>query len=322
MEYMLQIKDLRTTFRTEKGEVRAVDGVDLDVYKGEVLGVVGESGSGKSITSLSVMRLLEENGRIEGEIKLAGEAILQKTEEEMRRIRGDKVSMIFQDPMTSLNPVYTIGDQISEAILMHQKGVTKQEAWKKAVEMLRIVGIPSAEDRAHDYPHKFSGGMRQRAMIGMALACEPDLLIADEPTTALDVTIQAQILDLLVSLQKKFGMSILFITHDLGVVAETCDRVVVMYAGQIVEQASVQSLFQQATHPYTKGLIESIPKLGSKTRLKPIEGQPPILQEISSGCRFASRCPWVEPICLNREPQMEEISHGHWVRCIRKEAIT
>jgi oligopeptide/dipeptide ABC transporter ATP-binding protein len=321
VEMMLEIKNLRTSFETNKGKVRAVDGVNLSLKKGEILGIVGESGSGKSITSLSVMRLLEENGMIEGEIHLDGKSVLEQTEEEMRRIRGNTVSMIFQDPMTSLNPVYTIGDQIAEAVMMHGKGISKKTAWNRAVEMLTLVGIPSAEYRAYDYPHKFSGGMRQRAMIAMALACEPKLLIADEPTTALDVTIQAQILNLLVSLQRKFGMSILLITHDLGVVAETCDRVVVMYAGQIVEEASVEELFRNPQHPYTKGLLESIPKLGSKTRLKPIDGQPPVLYEIKEGCRFASRCPWVEEACLREEPPMEERNPNHKVRCIRKEVI-
>jgi oligopeptide/dipeptide ABC transporter ATP-binding protein len=315
METILEVKDLQVSFATDKGRIRAVDGVNFKVNKGEILGVVGESGSGKSITSLSVMGLVGDSGKVNGEVLFHDDNLLIKSENELRLIRGNKISMIFQDPMTSLNPVYTIGNQISEAILLHQKGITKSQAQNKTIDLLRLVGIPSPEERFDDYPHKFSGGMRQRAMIAMALACEPELLIADEPTTALDVTIQAQILDLLKNIQQEMGMSVILITHDLGVVAETCHRVVVMYGGYIVEEANVFSLFKNPKHPYTRGLINSLPKLGSKDRLTPIEGQPPQLYDVSKGCRFASRCPYVTDECIEQEQLLTEIDEGHYVRC-------
>jgi peptide/nickel transport system ATP-binding protein len=319
MSKILEVNNLKVTFPSSKGKIRAIDGVNFHVVQGEILGIVGESGSGKSISSLSIMGLISDNGDVEGEIKFKQEDLLKKSEAEMRKIRGDKISMIFQDPMTSLNPVYTIGNQISEAILLHNKKCTKKEAIDRTIELLRLVGIPSPEQRIHDYPHKFSGGMRQRAMIAMALACEPDLLIADEPTTALDVTIQAQILELLKDLQKQMGMSVILITHDLGVVAETCHRVAVMYAGHVVEETDVYTLFKDPKHPYTKGLINSIPKLGSKERLSPIQGQPPQLSEELAGCRFASRCPLVSVECQN-EQMLKEVATGHFVRC-HKEVV-
>ncbi|WP_019415776.1 ABC transporter ATP-binding protein [Paenisporosarcina sp. TG20] len=315
MENLLEVIDLKVTFPTSKGRIRAIDGVNFKVKKGEILGIVGESGSGKSISSLSIMGLISDQGQVEGKILFNDENLLNKTEVEMRKIRGDKISMIFQDPMSSLNPVFTIGNQISEAILLHNKGVTKKEAVEKTIELLKLVGLPSPEQRIHDYPHKFSGGMRQRAMIAMALACEPELLVADEPTTALDVTIQAQILELLKEIQMKLGMSIILITHDLGVVAETCHRVAVMYAGHVVEETDVYTLFANPKHPYTKGLINSLPKLGSRERLTPIQGQPPQLYDDLTGCRFASRCPFVSAECLENEQVIAEVTKGHFVRC-------
>jgi peptide/nickel transport system ATP-binding protein len=315
MGALLEVKDLKVTFPAEnKRSIRAIDGVNLSIKKGEILGLVGESGSGKSITSLSIMGLISEHASIEGEIYFYEENLLTKSETEMRKVRGAKISMIFQDPMTSLNPVFTIGNQISEAILLHQN-VSKSEAIKRTIDLLNLVGVPSPAERIHEYPHKFSGGMRQRAMIAMALACEPDLLLADEPTTALDVTIQAQILDLLKEIQQKMGMSVIMITHDLGVVAETCHRVAVMYAGHIVEEADVFTLFKNPRHPYTKGLINSLPKLGSRERLTPIQGQPPQLSEEVRGCRFASRCPYVTDACLNNDQVLQAIGDGHLVRC-------
>ncbi|WP_409305101.1 ABC transporter ATP-binding protein [Peribacillus sp. SCS-155] len=312
---LLEIKDLKVTFPTDnKRTIRAIDGVNLTLNKGEILGIVGESGSGKSITSLSVMGLISENGTVEGEINFNNVNLLTKSETEMRKVRGAQIAMIFQDPMTSLNPVYTIGNQISEAILLHQN-VSKAEAINRTISLLRLVGIPSPEERIHEYPHKFSGGMRQRAMIAMALACEPDVLIADEPTTALDVTIQAQILDLLKDVQQKMGMSVIMITHDLGVVAETCHRVAVMYAGHIVEEADVVTLFKNPRHPYTKGLLASLPRLGSTHRLTPIQGQPPQMSTEIRGCRFASRCPFVSEKCVQQDQILQSVGNGHLVRC-------
>ncbi len=291
-EEVLQVKDLKTHFFTDEGVSKAVDGLNFSVSKGETLGIVGESGCGKSITSLSIMRLIdrESGSKVEGNILFKGKDLLQQNESEMRAIRGNQISMIFQEPMTSLNPVYSVGEQIAEAIRIHQK-LSKKEAWNKAVDMLKLVGIPSPEKRAKQEPHELSGGMRQRIMIAMALACNPDLLIADEPTTALDVTIQAQILSLMKSLQKQLGMGIIMITHDLGVVSETCDRVAVMYAGKIVEYADIEHIFTSPKHPYTIGLLQSLPSLDTdQEELQTIPGSVPSPYHMPSGCRFADRC--------------------------------
>lgn len=312
---LLDIQQLSTVFHTEMGLARAVYKIDLSIEAGKVLGVVGESGCGKSITSLSILRLVPPPGEtIEGKILLDGQDLLTLPESEMRTIRGNKIALIPQDPMTSLNPVYTVGDQIIEAIILHQK-VSKEEARKRAIESLEKVRIPQATTRLDEYPHQFSGGMRQRVMIAMALSCNPRLLIADEPTTALDVTVQAQILDLLRDIQKQQGMAILLITHDLGVVAEMCDRVAVMYAGSVVEQASVHELFENPKHPYTEGLLNSVPRPGS-SRLQPIDGQPPSLVDLPEGCRFANRCPKVVSECLNAIPALEPKAPDHVARCI------
>jgi oligopeptide/dipeptide ABC transporter, ATP-binding protein, C-terminal domain len=312
---LLDIQQLSTVFHTEMGLARAVYKIDLSIDAGKVLGVVGESGCGKSITSLSILRLVPPPGEIvEGKILLEGQDLLALPESEMRKIRGNKIALIPQDPMTSLNPVYTVGDQIMEAIVLHQK-VSREEARKRAIESLEKVRIPQATTRLDEYPHQFSGGMRQRVMIAMALSCNPRLLIADEPTTALDVTVQAQILDLLRDIQKEQGMAILLITHDLGVVAEMCDRVAVMYAGSVVEQAAVHELFENPKHPYTEGLLNSVPRPGS-TRLQPIDGQPPSLVDLPDGCRFANRCPKVIPDCLNAIPALEPKAPDHVARCI------
>lgn len=312
---LLEIKGLSTVFHTELGLARAVDNISLSVEPGKVLGVVGESGCGKSITSLSILRLVPPPGEIvAGEIVFDGQNLLSLSEANMRSIRGNKIALIPQDPMTSLNPVYTVGDQIIEAIELHQK-VDRKQARARAIEALEKVRIPQAAARIDDYPHQFSGGMRQRVMIAMALSCNPQLLIADEPTTALDVTVQAQILDLLRAIQKEQNMSIILITHDLGVVAEMCDYVAVMYAGSVVERASVKELFADPKHPYTVGLLQSVPRPGS-TRLQPIEGQPPSLISLPAGCRFAGRCPLVEDRCLAQIPELEEKSAGHQVRCV------
>ncbi|OLN33701.1 ABC transporter ATP-binding protein [Desulfosporosinus metallidurans] len=317
-ELLLQVKDLRTHFYTEAGVVKAVDGVDLEINKGETLGVVGESGSGKSITAMSIMRLIPvPPGKIvSGEVMFSGKDLIKATESEMMKIRGNEIAMIFQDPMTSLNPVLTVGEQIMEAIILHQK-TGRSEAKKRAVEMLKKVGIPEAESRVNNYPHQFSGGMRQRVMIAMALSCNPKLLIADEPTTALDVTIQAQILDLMNNLKKDFGTAIMLITHDLGVVAELCQKVLVMYAGNTVEYTNAEALFAAPKHPYTWGLLGSLPKLdeSEKQRLEPIEGQPPDLRRLPQGCNFAPRCKHKKPICEQQKPTLQEIEQGHFVSC-------
>ena len=317
-EILIQVNDLCTHFFTEAGEVKAVDGVTFEIHKGETLGVVGESGSGKSVTAMSILKLIPSPpGKIvRGEVLFNGKDLLKTTEHEMMKIRGNEIAMIFQDPMTSLNPVLTIGDQIMEAIILHQK-VSKSEAKKKAVEMLKKVGIPEAETRVNNYPHQFSGGMRQRAMIAMALSCNPKLLIADEPTTALDVTIQAQILDLMNKLKEDFGTAIMMITHDLGVVAELCQKVLVMYAGNTVEYADAKTLFANPKHPYTWGLLGSLPKLNEdeKQRLEPIEGQPPDLRHLPQGCNFAPRCKYKMPVCEQQKPVLREIEPGHFVRC-------
>ncbi len=317
---LLEVKNLKTYFYTEDGIVKAVDGVDFQVFPGEVLGLVGESGCGKSVTSLSIMRLIGPPGKIvEGEILLNGENLLSLNESQMIQVRGNKISMIFQQPQSALNPVFKVGDQINEVLAIHQK-IGKKEGWARAVELLKMVGIPDAERRASSYPHELSGGMAQRVMIAMALACLPELLIADEPTTALDVTIQAQILDLMRDLRNRVGASVILITHDLGVVAELAERVAVMYAGRIVEQAEVRVLFEKPMHPYTLGLMGSIPVLGRiKERLDVIPGSVPNLVNLPPGCRFAPRCRARTEnnlqICDQVEPDLIEISPGHWVRC-------
>ncbi len=320
-DHVLEIRDLVTEFRTEHGMVRAVDGVSFEIPLRGTLGVVGESGSGKSVTALSIMRLVASPpGRIaSGHIQYGGKDLLALPAEEMRAIRGNRIAMIFQEPMTSLNPVYTVGAQVGEAVRLHQ-GKTKAEARAIAIEMFRLVGIPSPEERVDAYPHQLSGGMRQRVMIAMALACKPDLLIADEPTTALDVTIQAQILELLKSLQRELGMSILLITHDLGVVAETCDEVVVMYAGRVVERAVTQTLFASPRHHYTAGLLRSVPSYGESapaadhTRLQEIPGMVPSLWELPRGCKFVDRCPAAQELCRQEEPKLVQLG-ASLVRC-------
>jgi oligopeptide/dipeptide ABC transporter ATP-binding protein len=314
---LLQIRGLRTHFFTESGVARAVDGVDLDIMKGEVLGLVGESGSGKSVTARSIMRLVPiPPGRIDsGKIEFEGENLLAASESRMRDLRGGRISMIFQDPMTFLNPVFTAGEQVAEAIRRHQ-GLSRSAAKERTIELFRTVGIPSAAERYRSYPHQLSGGMRQRVMIAIALSSQPSLLIADEPTTALDVTIQAQILDLLGRLQDQFHMSILLITHDLGVVAEMCDRVAVMYAGRIVEQAPVETLFATPEHPYTVGLMEAIPRpeLEGAT-FRPIAGSPPDMIHLPSGCRFHPRCPYRQEICRTNDPPEVRIAAAHTSAC-------
>ncbi|KFN10967.1 hypothetical protein DJ90_6585 [Paenibacillus macerans] len=315
---MLEISGLRTEFTTPGGVIKAVDGVSFTVRKGETLGIVGESGCGKSITSLSIMQLLPKRvGRVAaGEIRFEGKNLLTASRREMRQIRGNRIAMIFQEPMTSLNPVFKVGKQVSEAARYHLK-IGKQEARRRVVEMLAKVGIPRPEKIFDQYPHQLSGGMRQRVMIAMAMVCNPSLLIADEPTTALDVTIQAQILDLMRDLQSKEGTSIMMITHDLGVVAEMCDRVVIMYAGQVVEETDVKTLFREPRHPYTRGLLASLPQLaGDADRLKSIPGQVPSPLEMPSGCRFAPRCPMREERCQQAEPELKEVAPGHLCRCL------
>lgn len=301
---LLSVRDLKTSFFTHVGEVKAVRGISFDVNEGEVLGIVGESGSGKSVTSLSIMGLLQYPGRVvDGEILLNGEDILTYGKNQMRRVRGKEIAMIFQDPMTSLNPVYTIGNQIMEMILEHEK-MSRREARARAIEMLKLVGIPAAEKRIDSYPHEFSGGMRQRVMIALALSCNPKLLIADEPTTALDVTIQAQILSLIKSLNKQFGMTTMLITHDLGVVATVCDKVAVMYGGLIMEYGTADEIFYHPRHPYTMGLLGSIPHVdgGEKRRLIPIDGTPPDLINPPKGCPFSTRCKYCMNVCTREQP--------------------
>ena len=301
---LLSVRDLKTSFFTHVGEVKAVRGISFDVNEGEVLGIVGESGSGKSVTSLSIMGLLQYPGRVvDGEILLNGEDILTYSKDQMRKVRGKEIAMIFQDPMTSLNPVYTIGNQVMEMILEHEK-MTKREARARAIEMLKLVGIPAAEKRIDSYPHEFSGGMRQRVMIALALSCNPKLLIADEPTTALDVTIQAQILNLIKKLNRQFGMTTMLITHDLGVVATVCDKVAVMYGGLIMEYGTVDEIFYHPRHPYTMGLLGSIPHVdgGEKRRLIPIDGTPPDLINPPKGCPFSTRCKYCMNVCTQEQP--------------------
>ncbi len=314
---LLEVKNLRTSFFTHLGEVKAIRGISFHVNEGEAIGIVGESGSGKSVSSLSVMRLLQFPGKIVGgEVLFKGENLVNKPKKEMMKIRGNEIAMIFQDPMTSLNPVFTVGNQIMEVILKHQK-ITKTEAKEKAIEMLKLVGIPSPEKRIKNYPHEFSGGMRQRAMVAIALSCEPDLLIADEPTTALDVTIQAQILDLIKGLNTKLGTSTILITHDLGVVADVCSRIVVMYGGLIMEEGTKREIFYEPRHPYTMGLLKSIPKVASdtKTRLVPIVGTPPDLLKPPTGCPFFARCDYAMNICREKQPPYFTINEGHRAMC-------
>ncbi|MNW43704.1 Oligopeptide transport ATP-binding protein OppD [compost metagenome] len=318
MAQLLEVTNLRTEFKTAAGTIRAVDGVDLSVGKGETLGIVGESGCGKSITSLSIMQLLPKGlGKVAaGEVRFNGENMLDFSERKMRSIRGNEMAMIFQEPMTSLNPVFKIGKQIAESARYHH-GVSKHKAKDMAVEMLTKVGIPRPEKVAASYPHELSGGMRQRVMIAMAMVCNPKLLIADEPTTALDVTIQAQILDLMRELQKSEGTSILMITHDLGVVAEMCDRVVIMYAGQVVEETDVKTLFKDPKHPYTQSLLASLPQLNSdQERLASIPGQVPNPLDMPKGCRFAPRCQFAKEICRAEAPELTEVEPGHKSRCL------
>lgn len=313
---LLRVENLKTYFYTEDGIVKAVDGVSLKLKRGETLGIVGESGCGKSVTSLSIMRLIAAPGKIlEGEIRLRGLEIANMGEEEMRHIRGNRISMIFQQPTSCLNPVFRVGDQIAESLIIH-RGYTKQQSRQRAIEMLTLVGIPSAKTRVDSYPHEMSGGMCQRVMIAMALACEPELLIADEPTTALDVTIQAQILELMKDLKQRFNTGIILITHDLGVIAEMADNVVVMYAGKIVEEAPVSELFESPKHPYTQGLLASIPVLGEvRDKLAVIPGSVPSLRNLPPGCRFAGRCPYVMDICRVEEPDLLRISENRTARC-------
>lgn len=317
---LLEVKNLKTYFFTEDGVVKAVDGVDFHVNQGEVLGLVGESGCGKSVTSLSIMRLLGVPGKVvDGEIYFAGQDLLKLPESEMVKMRGNRMSMIFQQPQSSLNPVFTVGDQVAEVLMIHQN-LGKEAAWNRAVELLAMVGIPDPARKAKAFPHEMSGGQAQRVMIAMALALAPELLIADEPTTALDVTIQAQILDLIQEMREKLGTSVILITHDLGIIAEMAHRVAVMYAGRIVEEASVKELFENPMHPYTKGLIASIPILGKVTdRLEVIPGSVPNLINLPPGCRFAPRCRLREQygldICTRDEPELVEVKPGHKVRC-------
>ena len=319
---LLQVRDLKTHFRTDSGVIRAVDGVDFHIDEGETLAVVGESGSGKSVASLTVMGLVPKpHGYVAaGEILFRGRNLLTNSQREMRRIRGNEIGMIFQEPMTSLNPVHTVGQQIAEAVRLHM-GKSERDAARRAVEMLEMVGIPEAKSRAGNYPHQMSGGMRQRVMIAMALSCNPKLLIADEPTTALDVTIQAQILDLMRELQRELGMSILFITHDLGVVAEMADRVVVMYSGRAVEEGGVEEIFADPRMPYTVGLMNSIPRVdraGEKARrLRAIPGNVPDPRNAPSGCAFRARCAHERPVCAEAVPPLEDTGGAHMVRCAR-----
>ena len=316
MANLLEVKNLKTHFKSKKGLVKAVDGINYSVKEKEILSIVGESGCGKSVSSRTVLGLIghKKNEIVSGEVNFKGENLLEKSYNEMRKIRGNKISTVFQDPMTSLNPLHKVGKQIAEVLIIHQN-MNKKQAWKRAVELLDSVGIPAAAQRAAQYPHQFSGGMRQRAIIAMALACKPDLLNADEPTTALDVTIQAQILDLLEEMREEMGTAIIMITHDLGVVAEVSDSVAVMYAGKLVEKAAVKELFAEPKHPYTKGLLKSIPKAGSREKLDPIIGQPPDLYALKTGCNFADRCDYAFDRCRKESPEMKGLEGGHLVSC-------
>ncbi len=315
---VIEVENLSTVFRPKKEKIRAIDGVSFSVCQGEMVGIVGESGCGKSVTSQSIMRLYDEKeeAAYSGSVKFEGRDLMQIPYKEMDQVRGNQIAMIFQDALSSLNPVYTVGDQVMEAILIHQN-VDKKTAWEKAVDMLTRVRISEPEKRMKQYPHELSGGMRQRVMIAIALCCEPKLLIADEPTTALDVTVQAQIMDLMQELKEAQNMGVILITHDMAVVAENCDRVIVMYLGQMVEEADVVEIFEHPMHPYTIGLIRSIPQMTTdpKEELYMIEGSLPLLTQIEKGCRFASRCPYATDKCREEEPEWREISDGHSVRC-------
>ncbi len=323
-ENILEVRNLTTSLNTERGRLTAVQGVSFHVEKGEILGLVGESGCGKSVTSQSIMRLYDEKRTVKysGEILLDGENLLALPERDMRRIRGSRIAMVFQDSLSSLNPVFPCGEQIMESMRIH-RGFTRAEARREAVDMLRLVGIPDPEKRFSQYPHELSGGMRQRVMIACALSCRPELLIADEPTTALDVTIQAQIMELIVELNRKLNMGVILITHDLAVVAETCRRVAVMYLGQIVEEADVQSLFEHPAHPYTRGLLKSIPTVsgGRREELNIIEGTVPLLSQIPRGCRFRPRCPYAAPACAETMPELNVLPSGQKVRCFRAKEL-
>ena len=316
MSKILEVKDLHTSFFTDAGEVKAVNGITFDLERGEVLGIVGESGSGKSVTAYSIMQILAGTGKIvSGSIKLDGQELVGISEKEMKEVRGNKVSIIFQDPMTSLNPTYTIGKQLMEAILLHTNR-NKEQAWDRAVEMLQLVNVNEPLKRMKQYPFELSGGMRQRVMIAMALACEPDILIADEPTTALDVTIQAQILELMQELQKELGMAIIMITHDLGVVAQMCDKVIVMYAGRVCEQGTADEVFYEPAHEYTKGLMRSIPTVDSAgSRLEPISGTPIDLLNMPEGCAFAPRCDAAMKICIKNKCDLLQLTDTHHSSC-------
>ena len=313
---ILQVKNLHTSFFTDAGEVRAVNGISYNLDAGKVLGIVGESGSGKSVSAYSILRILTDTGRVtEGEVLFKGENILEYTEQQMQKFRGSRISIIFQDPMTCLNPTFTIGNQLMEAILLHTDR-NKKEAEERAIEMLRLVGISEPEKRMKQYPFEHSGGMRQRVMIAMALACEPDILIADEPTTALDVTIQAQILDLIQDLQKQMGMAVIMITHDLGVIADMCDEIIVMYGGKVCERGTTDEIFYNPRHEYTKGLIRSIPRISEKhERLIPISGSPVDLLNLPKGCAFASRCDCAMKICLEQPPEEVRVNDSHIAAC-------
>ena len=315
-DFILDVNDLHTSFFTPAGEVRAVNGVSFKLAKGKVLGIVGESGSGKSVTAYSILRILDNPGRItQGQILFKGQDITKFSKSEMRKFRGSRISIIFQDPMTSLNPVYTVGNQLTEAIRLHTDR-NRREAWERAAEMLTLVGVNEPLKRLKQYPHELSGGMRQRVMIAMALACEPDILIADEPTTALDVTIQAQILELMQELQKKLGMSIIIITHDLGVIADMCDEIIVMYAGRVCERGTADEIFYNPCHEYTKGLLKSIPSIvGKRERLVPISGTPIDLLNMPKGCAFCERCDSAMKICLTETPEEIRMNHDHLAAC-------
>ena len=312
---ILEVENLRTSFFTEYGAVHAVDNVSFNVRKGEAVALVGESGCGKSVTAMSIMRLVAPPGRITGgHVRFKGKDLASLSERDMRKVRGNDIAMVFQEPMTSLNPVFRIGAQVAEAIRIH-KDVSKREAWKMAGDMLNLVSIPDPVKRLDDYPHQLSGGMRQRVMIAMALSCDPELLIADEPTTALDVTIQAQIMELLADLQQKLGLAILLITHDLGVVAEFCERIIVMYTGRVVEEAPVSELFANPAHPYTRGLLKSLPSVSTESRLPTIKGMVPSISKLPPGCKFNPRCPDVMEICYGNEPALMIVGEGHSARC-------
>ena len=316
-EKVLQVKDLELWFVNEFGAKKILNGISFDIFKGETLGIVGESGCGKSVTSLSIMRLLNEPpARLRGQINFQGRNLLTLSEKQMQPIRGNRISMIFQEPMTSLNPVFTIGNQLTETFTLHQ-GLSKREAKQRCIDLLRMVRIPEPEQRFDEYPHQLSGGMRQRVMIAMALACQPELLIADEPTTALDVTIQAQVLELMKELQKEMGTSIAFITHDLGVVSEMCDRVIVLYCGEVVEEALVDDIFADPKHPYTIGLLSTLPKIGNEERLETIPGVVPPAGKFPVGCVFAPRCKYATEKCHACKPDLVEVGDGHRARCFR-----